>query len=76
MLFSVCSSDKEKMTLYKELIAGDFDVALAKDLNGSVALAEAHFPTFVQIDEGKPVYKWSNDQFGAGAIDAFEADLK
>lgn len=76
MLFSVCSSDKEKMTLYKELIAGDFDVALATDLNGSVDLAEAHFPTFVQIDEGKPVYKWSNDQFGAGAIDAFEADLK
>lgn len=76
ILFSVCSSDKEKMTLYKELIAGDFDIALAKDINASVALAEAHFPTFVLIRDGKPAYKWSNDQFGAGAIDSFEGDIK
>ncbi|MNX99847.1 hypothetical protein D3C86_1323150 [compost metagenome] len=76
MLFSVCSSDAQKMALYKELIAGDFDIALAKDIDASVDLAEGHFPTFVHIEEGKPVYKWSNDQFGSGAIDEFESSIK
>ena len=76
MLFSVCTRDKQKLTLYKELIAGDFDIELAKDAEASVRLAEGHFPTFVQLKKGLPAYKWSNDQFGAGAIDAMEAEVK
>ncbi|WP_343634351.1 hypothetical protein [Fluviicola sp.] len=76
MLFSVCSSDKQKLNLYKQLIAGDFDIALAKDLDASVKLAEGHFPTFVQLKKGIPVYRWSNDQFGAGAMDEFESGIK
>lgn len=76
MLFSVCTTDEQKLSLYKELIAGDFDVAMAKDLEASVQLAEGHFPTFVKLKKGLPVYKWSNDQFGAGAIDEFESEIK
>ncbi len=76
MLFSVCSDDEQKLSLYKEIIAGDFDIALAKDVEASVKLAEGHFPTFVKLKKGLPVYKWSNDQFGAGAIDEFESEIK
>lgn len=75
MLFSVCTTNKQKLSLYKELIAGDFDIALAEDIEASVKLAEAHFPTFVQLKKGLPVYKWSNDQFGAGAMDEFESGI-
>lgn len=76
MLFSVCSKDEQKLSLYKELIAGDFDVELAKDEEAAVKLAEGHFPTFVKLKKGLPTYKWSNDQFGAGAIDEFESEIK
>ncbi len=76
MLFSVCTEDKQKLSLYKELIAGDFDIALAKDIEASVKLAEGHFPTFVKLKKGLPTYKWSNDQFGAGAMDEFEGEIK
>nr|WP_294860924.1 hypothetical protein [uncultured Fluviicola sp.] len=76
MLFSVCSGDEQKLSLYRELIAGDFDIALAKDIEASVKLAEGHFPTFVQLKKGLPAYKWSNDQFGAGAIDELESGIK
>jgi hypothetical protein len=76
MLFSVCSENAQKLSLYKELIAGDFDIALAKDIEASVNLAEGHFPTFVRLKKGVPTYKWSNDQFGAGAIDQFEGEIK
>lgn len=76
MLFSVCTKDEQKLSLYKELIAGDFDIELAKDEGASVKLAEGHFPTFVKLEKGLPTYKWSNDQFGAGAIDKFESEIK
>ena len=76
MLFSVCSEEEQKLSLYRELIAGDFDIALAKDIEASVQLAEGHFPTFVQLKKGLPTYKWSNDQFGVGAIDELEGELK
>jgi hypothetical protein len=76
MLFSVCTRDEQKISLYRELIAGDFDIELAKDIEASVKLAEGHFPTFVQLKKGLPVYKWSNDQFGAGALDKMEAEVK
>jgi len=76
ILFSVCSSDKRDLELYKTLIDGKFDIALADDVEASVKLAEGHFPTFVQIKKGLPVYKWSNDQFGAGSMDKFEAEAK
>lgn len=75
MLFSVCTTNKQKLSLYKQLIAGDFDIEMAKDIDASVTLAEGHFPTFVQLKKGLPAYKWSNDQFGAGAMDEFESGI-
>lgn len=76
MLFSVCSGEEQKLELYRGLIGGDFDIALAKDIEASVKLADGHFPTFVQLKKGLPTYKWSNDQFGAGAIDELESEIK
>ena len=74
MLFSVCSSEKRDLEVYKTLIAEKFDIELAKDLEASVKLAEGRFPTFVQVKKGLPAYKWSNDEFGVGALDQFEAE--
>ncbi len=76
ILFSVCSKEKRDLELYRTLIDGKFDIALAADVEASVKLAEGHFPTFVQIKKGLPVQKWSNDQFGAGAMDHFESEVK
>ncbi|WP_300666768.1 hypothetical protein [Fluviicola sp.] len=76
ILFSVCSPNKKDLDLYRGLIADDFDIALAKDIDASVDLAEGHFPTFVQLKKGIPAYKWSNDQFGVGAIDKLLGELK
>lgn len=76
ILFSVCTSEEQKLSLYKELIAGDFDIETARDLEASIKLAEGSFPAFVHMKKGIPVYKWSNDQFGAGAIDELEAEIK
>lgn len=76
MLFSVCTADEQKLNLYKELIAGEFDIEMAKDIEASVKLAEGRFPMFIQLKKGTPSYKWSNDQFGAGAIDELEAEVK
>lgn len=76
MLYTVCSSEKRDIELYKSLIAGDFDIELAQDIEASVKLAEGHFPTFVQLKKGLPAYKWSNDQFGAGSIDELESEVK
>lgn len=76
ILFSVCSADKKDLDLYRGLIAGDFDIALAVDPEASMKLAERSFPTFVQLKKGIPVYKWSNDQFGVGAIDKLTGELK
>ncbi|AEA44246.1 hypothetical protein [Fluviicola taffensis] len=76
ILFSVCTSDKENLALYRQLINGDFDIDLAKNLEESSKLADFAFPSFVQVKKGVPVYKWSNDQFGAGAMDKFEGEVK
>ncbi len=76
LLFSVCSSNKKDLEVYKLLIAGKFDIELAEDIEASVKLAEGHFPTFVQVKKGIPVYKWSNDQFGVGAKDKFEGEVR
>lgn len=76
ILFSVCSVNKNDLDLYKGLIAGDFDIALAKNVDDYAELAEGHFPTFVQLKKGVPTQKWSNDQFGVGAIDKLIGELK
>jgi thioredoxin-related protein len=76
ILFSVCTSVKEDLNLYRELIHGDFDLAMAENPKESAGLAGHAFPTFVQLKKGLPTYKWSNDQFGAGAIDEFELGIK
>lgn len=75
ILFSVCTSDSAKLDLYREVIAGDFDIELAKNPEESVKLANGSFPTFFKIEKGQPVYKWGNDQFGAGAIDNYIGGL-
>ena len=76
ILFSVCTTSAQKMSLYKEAITGDFDIELAENEQESVKLAEGSFPAFVQLKKGIPVYKWSNDQFGAGATDKLEGEIK
>lgn len=69
ILYSVCSSDEKSLSFYKEQIDGAFDISLAQDIDASAKLAEGRFPTFLYIEKGIPTIKWSNDQFGAGAID-------
>lgn len=75
ILYSVCSTEEASIELYKEAIGGDFDIALAPNPEQFIQLAEGHFPTFFYVEKGKPSYRWSNDQFGAGAIDELVSRL-
>jgi hypothetical protein len=69
ILFSVCTTDPGKLELYKEVIGGDFDIEVAPNPEESMKFAGGSFPAFFRVTQGNPVYHWSNNQFGAGAID-------
>jgi len=73
--FVVCSSNPETLERYIQMAGNQFEVRLSKDLEFLPKVADFSFPTFVQVKNGQPVYKWSNDQFGVRAVDQLEAAL-
>lgn len=75
ILYNVCDTSEASLELYKEAIAGDFDIALANDPEQYIKLATGSFPAFFYVEKGKPIYYWTNNQFGAGAIDELVSRL-
>lgn len=71
--YVVCTSDKKLIETYKKEVDGVFKVTTAKNPEKMAELAGFSFPAFVQFKENKPVYRWSNSQFGVRAIDLIES---
>lgn len=73
--FVVCSSDAGTLAPYKKEAGKDIKVVKAANRDQLAEIAAFGFPTFVLVKSNKPVYKWSNDQFGARALDKLEDEI-
>ena len=72
--YVVTSSNTSDMDFYTEAAKGIFPVRLATNLKamGIVATDESgmtRFPTFVLVENDKPLLTWSNNTFGISALD-------
>ena len=71
--FVVCTTDKKLIETYQNEIDGVFKITTTKNPEKMAELAGFSFPAFVQFTDNKPVYRWSNSQFGVRAIDLIES---
>ncbi len=74
--FVVCTKNKEYIKRYKSEINGAFNLKIAQNADSLATTVGFKFPTFIQVKNKKPVYLWSNDEFGVRAIDDFEQLIK
>ena len=74
--YVVCSSDTMSIALYQEKGKAAIIVRLAEDMDAMTQLAEGTFPTFVLVNNERPLTKWSNDSFGVLAMDNVEEFFK
>ena len=72
--FIVCSKNEKYLKTYKEEINGAFPVRIAENADSLAITSGFKFPTFFLVKNKKPIYSWSNDQFGVRAIDEFESN--
>lgn len=73
--FIVCSETKNDLKPYIQEAKGAFPIVLTSSIDKAAEIAGHRFPTFIQIQSSKAVYKWSNDQFGVRAVDKLESEL-
>lgn len=71
--FVVCSTNKQTIQNYIKEINGEFSIRLANNPEKLAKTAGFKFPAFIKVQNKKPIYKWSNDEFGVRAIDDFES---
>ena len=73
--FIVLSSDSSTLNWYKKEVNNSINVVLGDSLDDLSFLAEGRFPSFVWKSKNKKINMWSNDKFGAPAIDWVEDQL-
>ena len=73
--FVVCSTNKQYIKNYIKEINGEFSIRLADNPEELAKTSGFKFPTFFKVENKKPTYMWSNDQFGVRAIDEFESSI-
>ena len=69
--YRVCVNDslaEEAVERYREMTGNNIPVSKATDGKTLANLSDMSFPTFVLVTRSKKM-KWSNDNFGAGALD-------
>lgn len=69
--YRVCVNDslaKDAVELYKKMIGNNIPVSKATDEKRLANVADMSFPTFVLVTKSRKI-KWSNDNFGVGALD-------
>ena len=72
MRMVVCTSDSTWLEPYKEEAAGAFEVVLADNMDVMATHAGGHFPAYVLVRDGKPVCRWTNNEWGPVAKDIVE----
>jgi hypothetical protein len=70
--YIVCSTDSSTVNWYKEKTGTQIDVRIAQNPEALMRLADYSFPTYILVDNNKPLKKWSNDSFGVFAKDEVE----
>ncbi len=72
MRMVVCTADSVWLKPYEEEAAGAFDVEMAADMDVMATHADGHFPAYVLVRDGKPVCRWTNNEWGPRAKDTVE----
>ncbi len=72
MRMVVCTADSTWVVPYAQEAAGAVEVVMASDMNVVATHAGGHFPAYVKVGDGKPVCRWSNNEWGPLAKDAVE----
>ena len=68
----VCTADSTWLEPYVQEANGVFEVVMASDKDMLATHAGGHFPAYVLARDGKPVCRWSNNEWGPLAKDAVE----
>jgi hypothetical protein len=72
MRMVVCTADSAWLEPYIEEAASAFEVVLADNMDVMATHAGGHFPAYVQVREGKPTRRWTNNEWGPVAKDFVE----
>lgn len=73
--YLVCSTNPEATKELRKFLDKRISIQTLSDLTQALALSGGKFPTFLQIENGKAVYKWNNMQLGVLALDEIESSL-
>ncbi len=73
--FIVLTADPEALTYYKGIVNDKIHVTSDSIFDNYAKLTQSHFPTFIYV-KGGSARIWSNDGFGAGALDWLEEQLR
>lgn len=68
----VCTTDPTLLQLYRQVAGDEISVKSTNNPDDYALLANHRFPTFIFVKDGRPMYRWSNNQFGAPARDWVE----
>lgn len=72
MRMVVCTADSSWVEPYVNEAQGAFDVVMADNMDVMATHAGGHFPAYVQVHDGKPVCRWTNNEWGPVAKDIVE----
>ena len=72
MRMVVCTADSSWMQTYRSEADESIEVKMASDMNRLATQAGGHFPAYVLVREGKPVWRWTNNEWGPVAKDVVE----
>lgn len=73
--YIVCSSDSTSTDWYAQKGGDLISVRLAENKEEMAKIARHAFPTFVLVDNKRPIKTWSNDSFGVFAKDEVELEF-
>lgn len=72
MRMVVCTADSLWLKPYEEEAGNSFTVVMASDMDVMATHAGGHFPAYVMVRGGKPVRRWTNNEWGPRAKDIVE----
>ena len=67
--------DSTSIDWYKNKGGDNIEVRLAKNKEEMTKIAQHAFPTFVLVDNDRPLKTWTNDNFGVFAMDEIELEF-
>jgi len=72
MRMVVCTADSTWLEPYQAEAAGAYEVVMATNMDVMATHAGGHFPAYVLVRDGKPLRRWTNNEWGPVAKDVVE----